>query len=292
MSFIVSFCLSLMFVRFFPQKFPADMPSARKIHKTPIPLTGGTAIFVALLVTINQPRVALLICLAFLFGIFDDIEQLSYKTKLPLQLIIALVQMMNVPQVYFLANPLQGFFAKIIEIFWFMSMFNALNMIDGMDGLACSTSMISACLVGEWRLALAIAGFLPFNLPKARSFLGNSGAAILGALLPLAVLQFFKGDLCYATVFLGYPAYEVVSSFLRRAVRHRNPFVADKNHTHHFFMRKIGVWRTLALLMIFSSVCNLLGLTEKLWAFVIFLMICFILFTYSFSKGSDGNFNL
>lgn len=293
MSFIISFFLSLVFVRFFPQKFPMDVPSARKIHKTPIPLTGGIAIFVALLATMNQPQIILLICLTFLFGILDDIEQLSYKIKLPFQLIIALVQVMNAPkEIYFLSNSLHGLYAKIIEVFWFMSMFNALNMIDGMDALACSTSIISAFLIGEWRLALAIGGFLPFNLPKAKSFLGNSGAAILGTVLPLYALHFFKGDLCYATIFLGYPAYEVVSSFLRRAIRHRNPFIADKNHTHHLFMRKIGVWRTLILLVIFSFICNFLGLTKKFWSFGVFLVICFILFSYSFSKSSNSNLDL
>ncbi len=293
MSFIISFFLSLLFVRFFPQKFPVDLPSSRKIHKIPIPLTGGIAIFVALLVVENQTKMALIICLAFFLGILDDIEQLSYKIKLPFQLMIALVQMMIGPdEIYFLSNPLPGFVAKIVQVFWFMSMFNALNMIDGMDALACSTSMISAFLIGEWPLGLAIAGFLPFNLPKAKSFLGNSGSAILGAVLPLSALVFFKGDLCYATVFLGYPAYEVVSSFLRRTIRHKNPFIADKNHTHHLFMRKIGVWRTLVLLIGFSFMCNLLGLTEKFWSFGVFLLICTGLFIYCFSKGSHSNLDL
>ncbi|WP_041082900.1 glycosyltransferase family 4 protein [Thermotoga profunda] len=293
MSFVISFCLSLIFVRFFAQKFPVDLPSSRKIHKVPIPLTGGIAIFVALLFVENQTKMVLLICFAFLFGILDDIEELSYKIKLPFQLIIAIVQLIIGPsEIYFLSIPLHGIFAKTIQTFWFMSMFNALNMIDGMDALACSTSMISAFLIGEWRLGFAIAGFLPFNLPKAKSFLGNSGSAILGAVLPISVLVFFKGDIGYATIFLGYPAYEVVSSFLRRIVRHKNPFVADKNHTHHLFMKKIGVWRTLIFLIIFSFLCNLLGLAEKFWSFAIFLAICVSLFIYCFSKSGNSNLDL
>lgn len=293
MSFVIAFVLSLVFVRFFPQKFPVDLPNSRKIHKMPIPLTGGTAIFVALLVTENRLGVIVLVCLAFLVGILDDIEQLSYKIKLPFQLIIALFGTMSAPNgLYFLSIPLNAVFGKIVLIFWFMSMFNAINMIDGMDALACSTSMLSAFLMGEWHLGLAIGGFLPFNLPKAKSFLGNSGSAILGAVLPLFAIVFFKGDLCYATVFLGYPAYEVVSSFLRRVIGHRNPFMADKKHTHHLFMKKLGVWRTLTLLISFSFSCNLLGLTEKFWSLAIFLLISGILFAYCFLQGRNSDFNL
>ncbi|MEJ5229780.1 MAG: MraY family glycosyltransferase, partial [Pseudothermotoga sp.] len=284
MSFLISFLLSFLFVRFFSRKFPLDMPNARKIHKMPIPLTGGIAIFVALLATETQVKIILPVSLAFLLGVLDDIEDLSYKIKLPFQVIIAAVAVWIGPeQIYFLGQRLDGILWKVVEVFWFAAMFNALNMIDGMDALASSTSMLSALFLREYRLALALAGFLPFNLPKAKSFLGNSGSAILGILLPFYALTYFKGDLCYATVFLGYPAYEVLSSFTRRILRHRNPFSADKNHTHHLLMRRFGVWRSLLLLVSFSFVCNLLGLSEKLWSFLLFCIVYLVLFTYSLS---------
>ncbi len=293
MSFLISFLLNLLFVRFFSQKFPLDMPNARKIHKMPIPLSGGIAIFVALLATETQVKVILPLSLAFFLGVLDDIEDLSYKIKLPFQILIATIAVCLGPeQIYFLGHALNGMLWKVVEVFWFAAMFNALNMIDGMDALASSTSMLSALFLREHRLALALAGFLPFNLPKAKSFLGNSGSAVLGILLPFYALMYFKGDLCYATVFLGYPAYEVLSSFARRIVRHRNPFRADKNHTHHLLMRKFGVWRSLIMLIVFSFVCNLLGLSEKLWSFMLFCMIYLVLFTHSLFQSRNGNLNL
>ncbi|ABV33571.1 MULTISPECIES: glycosyltransferase family 4 protein [Pseudothermotoga] len=290
MTFIVSFFLNLLFVGFFARKFPLDMPNSRKIHTIPIPLTGGVAIFIALLVTEKNLLTIIPVVLAFSLGFLDDIEDLSYKIKLPVQFLIALSALFVVSQkITFFGITLNNTLGRVIELFWFMSMLNAINMIDGIDGLACSTTMISSLLSKEYSLALAVAGFLPFNLPRAKSFLGNSGATLLGIYLPMRVLEFFDGDLGFATIFLGYPAFEILSSFTRRIIKHKNPLVADKEHTHHLLIKKTNIYKTLIVLLSFSLLCNLLGLSKKLWSFVIYLCICAVFFAYCFLQRRDSN---
>jgi len=104
---------------------------------------------------------------------------------------------------------------------------------------------------------------------------------------------FFEGDLGYATLFLGFPFYEIVFSFVRRLVVKKNPFSPDEEHTHHVFSRKVGKWKTLLILVSFSLMFNLLGLSQKFY-FILFYVVlcCVLLFAYCMFQRGDGNLEL
>ena len=280
-AFLLSFSLSFVFVKFIPHRFPSDKPNERKIHRFAVPLTGGTSIFVSYIIFVRDPRLLVTSCLAFALGLLDDIEELTYKSKLPFQMLIVIVAtFFLLPQEIRIFGFSTGKVGLFLTPFWMVAMINAVNMIDGLDGLAGGSLMIASFMLKQSVLGAVIAGFLPFNLPPAKTFLGNSGSMFLGFAVPFAAIMAFKGDLGYATLFLGYPAYEVISSFSRRVIARRNPFEADKEHTHHVLLARFGIKKALLILLSFSFVCNFIGLTEEFWTLFLYLLLGSVLFLY------------
>ncbi|MCD6551212.1 glycosyltransferase family 4 protein [Thermotoga sp.] len=267
-----------------------DHPSFRKTHRRAVPPVGGIAIFLTLLMFEKDNPIFPYSVPMFILGLLDDLFDLSYRLKLIVTVLVSL---------WFVASTSTDTFIfglKVHSTFlliWFVGMMNAFNVIDGLDGLLGGISIVSSFLIGEEGLAFSLLGFLPMNLPPARVFLGNSGAFFLGAFLSMSTVRFFRGDMGFATLFLGLPFYEIVFSFLRRVISGRNPFSADEFHTHHVFSRGLGKWHALIVLVAFSSFFNLLGLTEKFHVFFLFLIACGVLFlSYGMFQGSDRNFNL
>lgn len=280
-AFLFSFSLSFVFVKFIPHRFPSDKPNERKIHRFAVPLTGGISIFGSYIIFVRDPRLLAASCLVFALGLLDDIEELTYKSKLPFQMLIAIIAaFFLLPQEIRIFGLSTGSVGLFLAPVWMIAMINAVNMIDGLDGLAGGSLMIASFILNQRILGAVIGGFLPFNLPPAKTFLGNSGSMFLGFAVPLAAITAFKGDLGYATLFLGYPAYEVISSFSRRVIARRNPFKADKEHTHHVLLARLGIKKTLLILLSFSFICNLIGLTEKFWTLFLYLLLGSVLFFY------------
>ena len=132
-----------------------------------------------------------------------------------------------------------------------------------------------------------------YNLPPARVFLGDSGALFVGSLLSLFSLKTLNYDIAYATIFLGFPAYEVSTTFFRRILKHRNPFLPDRNHTHHIFQDRFGTWITLSILVPYSLLCNLLGSTKKFHVLFLYLILSsFVLFLKTRFQSNYSNFDL
>ncbi len=252
----------------------ADQPSARKIHLYPIPRLGGMAIFGGLVVGVGT---TLLLghllgmhlelnliagifwggLLVFAIGVVDDLRGLPAWFKLAGQVVAALIAIYFKVEITFFSGPGGGILALgllslPITLFWLVGVTNAINLIDGLDGLAsgitaiCSITLFVVALrahqVESAILLLALSGatlgFLRYNFFPARIFLGDSGSYLLGFVLAAAtVAGVLKTTLVLALILpiliLGIPIYDTTSTILRRMINKRPVFQPDKEHLHH-----------------------------------------------------------
>ncbi|OGS37417.1 MAG: hypothetical protein A2293_10805 [Elusimicrobia bacterium RIFOXYB2_FULL_49_7] len=251
-----------------------DKPATRKIHKGLIPRMGGLSIFAGLIAglgfycLLEKEGFALLrnkgyfVILAasfimLLLGLFDDKYGLNAKVKFTVQIIAAAIIIIYGIKIERITNPFGGAFdlgwlAYPISFLWIVGVTNAINLSDGMDGLATGICLIVAMtmfavslvtqhpgtLVVSAILSGALIGFLRYNFNPARIFMGDTGSQFLGFLL--AALS-IKGSLVSSTtvsflvplIALGLPIFDTLFAFLRRIVTGANPFSADKMHIHH-----------------------------------------------------------
>ncbi|MDN5326831.1 MAG: UDP-GlcNAc:undecaprenyl-phosphate/decaprenyl-phosphate GlcNAc-phosphate transferase [Moorella sp. (in: firmicutes)] len=262
---IVSFLLTPLLCRIAPRLGAVDKPNARKIHHTLMPRLGGVAIYAGFMLAYwlggyhHQEYPGLFFAGTFIMvvGIIDDIRSLSPRLKLLGQIIAAVILVAFGVRVDFLTNPFDGLFilgklAIPVTIFWLVGVTNALNLVDGLDGLAAGTSLIAAVTIAvvAWfngelavaflslALAAAVLGFLPFNFHPARIFMGDSGSMFLGFnLAALATIGLTKSatviSLFIPVVILGLPILDTLFAIVRRFLNHRPIFAPDKGHLHH-----------------------------------------------------------
>ena len=245
-----------------------DVPKDnRRMHKVPMPRLGGLAIFISFIATMfifNKPdnimiATAIGSTLIVAIGVVDDIFRIKAFYKFIVQVAASLVvisqgiiiERINIFDTYIHF----GIFSVPITILWICGLTNAINLIDGLDGLACGISTISAIslfvvtlLLGDPYIAFLIAilcgsciGFLPFNMNPAKIFVGDTGAMFLGFILSVISIQgLFKvhAVLTFAVPFmvLGVPIFDTMFAMLRRILHGRNPFSPDRGHLHHRFI--------------------------------------------------------
>lgn len=244
-----------------------DQPGGRRIHRRPVPRMGGLAIcagfFAAALLfgRLTRPVTGLLLgaLIIALMGAADDLIELSPRQKLAWQLAAALTAMAFGVRIDFLSCPggAEAFFAlgqlsAPLTLLWLVGCTNAVNLIDGLDGLAAGVSAISsltlfeaALLAGQPDAALLLSalagaclGFLPYNFNPAVIFMGDVGSQFLGFVLAcVSVIGAFKFHtlLTFAVPVLALllPLADTVCSFFRRLLRGQSPFRADRGHFHH-----------------------------------------------------------
>lgn len=258
-------------VKSFAQKVGAvDVPKDnRRMHKVPIPLLGGLAIFLsfilatALFAEIGRPEKGMLLgaVIIVILGVIDDITPLNAILKLCVQILAATVAVLYGNVIQFLSNPIffsdslyfnLGYLAIPISIIWIVAITNAVNLIDGLDGLAVGVSAINAAsllvisiMFSDVNVAIMVAallgaclGFMPYNLNPAKIFMGDTGSTFLGYILAVLSIQGlfkFYTIISFAIPFLilGVPIFDTVSAFFRRIIHGKKPWVADRGHIHH-----------------------------------------------------------
>jgi UDP-GlcNAc:undecaprenyl-phosphate GlcNAc-1-phosphate transferase len=273
-------------MRFALEKGILDRPGGHKIHKRETPTLGGFAIFfgflLAMLVVfpfcrkffINPASIYNLFGILigagiiFLMGLFDDIFGLPPILKLIAQVFVGVAMSLFDIRIDFLTLPFrEGYIflvpwqAWLVTIFWVVAIMNAVNFIDGVDGLACGISGIAAAtflviaLIGGQREFNAVsallaagllgccAGFLPFNFHPAKIFLGDSGSQLLGFLLAaIAITGTFKTPaaltLFVPILILGIPIFDTSWAVLRRSWQGKALFRADNSHVHHELLKR------------------------------------------------------
>ncbi len=293
-----------------------DVPDGqRRVHKAPIPRLGGLAIFLGFMCAVislveidNQVRGILIGSMIIVaIGIVDDIKQLRALIKLVVQIIAAIIVVCHDVKISALTVPTfiidtgylpLGWFSVPITIFWIVAVTNAVNLIDGLDGLAVGVSSIAtfslffiAILAGEPTVAIIAAalagsclGFLPYNFNPAKIFMGDTGSTFLGFILSTICIQgLFKG---YAVIsfiipflILGLPLFDTSVAILRR-IHNKKPIMgADRGHLHHKLIDMgFSQKQTVAILYVIAMLLGLSAviLVEK-GAQTAFLLVSVVL---------------
>ncbi len=310
-SFLICLGLTPLLIAFSKKRGLFDLPGHRKVHARPIPRLGGVAVFISVFVAWGyilvfkpsvipvegMPALQAIFVGAFLIwfvGLVDDIRGLSPLSKLMVQFLAAGIAAWGGLQIRILNNPFGAgdfFFESELVVFlltvgWIVFVTNAINLIDGLDGLAggvCFITSLSLYFISRdlgvphlpyFSLALAggCLGFLIFNFQPARIFLGDSGALFLGYVLAcLSILGTVKRSTAIVMfgppLILALPVADTVLAILRRLLRGEAPkafksrriFIerlkeivrADQNHIHHGLL-KIGLSHRRAVLILYA----------------------------------------
>lgn len=267
-----------------------DEPNERKIHKRPISRLGGVAIFSSTMLTFlflvflsYYPYGSLLSgillgsSLMFLLGLIDDVYVLGAKFKLFIQVAIAtLVYLLGV-KIDSIINPFGGtihlghHFSYLITVLWIVGISNAVNFIDGIDGLAGSVITVNSIALGiiavamvppnpisaliAFILAGSMLAFLTYNFNPAKIFMGDSGALFSGFLLAtLSITGVMKAAtlaIILPFVVLAVPIIDITYSSIRRISKGKSPFVADAEHIHHKLL-KAGLSQNMTVAILTS----------------------------------------
>jgi UDP-GlcNAc:undecaprenyl-phosphate GlcNAc-1-phosphate transferase len=272
-----------------------DIPDLRKIHKEAIPNLGGIVIFFGFLLSLlfviqieGQFR-ALLIggVIILLLGVVDDIANLSPKHKFIIQMIPALIVIIYNSDLInnFIVNQLKGFdllgyLLYPVLIFWIVGVTNSINIIDGLDGLACGVSIISLItffILGLRQnfetlnlISIALVGsilaFLRFNFYPAKIFLGDSGSTFTGFMLSsVGALWVLNSGTTFfifiPVIILALPIFDTLFAIWRRYRGHYPIFQADKGHLHHRLLtRGIAHKNVVFILWGVSAICSVIAL--------------------------------
>lgn len=281
-----------------------DTPDlARKQHAGPVPRTGGLPLFLVFVVIwiglgltgrspLNGEWWGVLGggVIFFALGFMDDLHPLGAKVKLCGQILGGFTAWMLGLRITAITYPVGNFSLDVtgasilLTVFWLIAVPNLINLIDGADGLAGGLGLLLLATIAYvgWTvsqtdvtiLALgvggALLGFLVFNFPPARIFLGDGGAYLLGFLIAALSLKSegkgsVAGVLFVVVIALGIPIADTLLALLRRAVRGFPLFKADADHIHHR-LRHLGVSDRQLVLGIYavSVVLAMLGLSV-LW---------------------------
>jgi UDP-GlcNAc:undecaprenyl-phosphate GlcNAc-1-phosphate transferase len=272
-----------------------DPPSKRRVHERPVPRLGGIAIvlaFFAPLVALfgletevarqffSEPlRIVGLVAGTVLVcgvGIFDDVRGVRAWTKLSVHFAAAAVaylcgfriEAVNIPLVGHLD---MGIFALPITALWIAGIINAINLIDGLDGLAggvaffaCVTNFVVGAINGDPLVMLlsaslggAVLGFLLFNFNPASIFMGDSGSMFLGyvlattSILGSSVKSSTTVAILVPLIALGLPLIDTLFAMARRFLEHRPIFSPDRGHIHHRLLA-MGITHRRAVLILYG----------------------------------------
>jgi UDP-GlcNAc:undecaprenyl-phosphate GlcNAc-1-phosphate transferase len=280
-----------------------DAPNQRKVHSRIMPRLGGLAIYAAFIaavlafVPLTKPILGLLAgaTLIMLLGVVDDIRGLPPRLKLLGQIGAALIVVYFGVSVGYITNPLKGmvdsnllsfggeipgwvlqneislgFLSIPFTIFWIIGITNAVNLIDGLDGLAAGMALIASVTLAiiAWTegnmavvyLALILAGatlgFLKYNFHPAQIFMGDTGSMFLGfALASLAIMGLGKSatiiSLLIPILILGIPIFDTALAIVRRYLKAKPIFQADKEHLHHQLLA-LGLSHKQTVLVIYG----------------------------------------
>jgi UDP-GlcNAc:undecaprenyl-phosphate GlcNAc-1-phosphate transferase len=306
-AFIIALVLTPIFRDIFHSYNVVDRPGFRKVHSYPIPRLGGIAIalaFVIALIWSPDPGGVLWKFLPgasviVLIGILDDFFALPANYKLLGQIAAALVAFASGLQI----NALFGVSLPIlislpVTIFWLLLTTNALNLIDGLDGLcagiglvACTAFYAAGSIQGNGPLVYAtpplmgaLLGFLFYNFSRATMFLGDSGALLIGFLVGCYGILFNERTTAFGSLaplmLLAVPLADVSLSIVRRSILSRPIFAPDKGHIHHRLVDRYGTpRRAVMVLLLWATIGAVfaLGLSASptlLWQGAIVLGFC------------------
>lgn len=257
-----------------------DEPGGSKLHPGPVPYLGGLAMYLAFLLGAalgagmggTSWKLLSSGALVLAVGLYDDLRGCPPKLKLSLLASASLVAagLGLRPESVFFGGPLQlGCLSWPAAVMWLVVTSTALDLTDGLDGLAAGVTFIASAFVSAlalvWgdmvpavlasSLAGACLGFLVYNFPPARIFMGDAGSLFLGFSLggiSLGVGPEGSSALPCAALVLGLPMLDTSAALIRRALSGRSIFLADTEHFHHRLLR-LGLSRRRAVLILYAA---------------------------------------
>jgi len=251
-----------------------DVPrDTRRMHKKPVPRLGGLSIFFSflLLTLIYDFKIASDLFYAWsgailivLIGVLDDELSLPPLMKFAVQLAAAYVSTIGgaVLRTLRIGNTTLslGVLSLPLTLLFLVTMINAHNFIDGLDGLCAGVSLCESLALGLMSLAVspeyaaasfllggACIGFLPYNIRGARLFMGDTGSTFLGFMLAAIAVRTQNSPLAFLLLF-ALPLADLFFAVTRRLLSGKNPLLPDRSHLHHLLADRVGACRASRLL--------------------------------------------
>jgi UDP-GlcNAc:undecaprenyl-phosphate GlcNAc-1-phosphate transferase len=260
-----------------------DMPNQRKVHTKPIPRIGGLAMafgaFAPFLFVADWDPFVKALCMStaviVAFGMLDDAKGLNFKQKLAAQTAASLIMILyggvRITSLGMLLPDdmiLPIWIAIPLTLFIMVGVINAINLSDGLDGLAGGICLLSFACIGylaygsgdmtiavvAFAMAGCILGFLRFNTFPATLFMGDAGSQFLGLIAAALSIKLAQGNTALSRILplilLGFPILDTLSVMMERITQGRSPFLPDKNHFHHKLIR-LGLYHTESVIAIY-----------------------------------------
>lgn len=319
---IVCFLSSIVFVQMMKKVaiflHVLDVPNdKRKIHKKPMPLLGGLGIFFAFLLgyMLFAPKDNLMLSilissfLIMLLGLFDDMTKsetpMPNKYKIIIQIIVACIVVfyggLELTKASMFGLTIKfGIFSKPLSIFIIVACINAINLIDGLDGLCAGISSIYFLTIAIIGFALnkfggldiiislmmlgCTLGYLVHNFPPAKIYQGDAGSTFCGLMIAVVFLLGFKTatltSLIIPTLLLAIPIMDTLFAIIRRKLKGQKIDHADKEHLHHQLLKKFSKRSTLLVIyvinLLFSITSIFYALGHKIEVIICYIILMFI----------------
>lgn len=311
--FVVSLLLTPLIKKFAIKVGATDQPDDRKVHKVVMPRMGGLAIFITFILG----------CLFFIpnylqawpiliggivivtVGMLDDLICLSAGKKLLGQIIAATIPVIAGVRIDYITIPngeiIQfGWMAIPITILWIVAIMNAINLIDGLDGLAAGVSSIAILTISILAFSLgnplsvllgmillgSTLGFLVFNFYPAKLFMGDTGSLFLGYMISvLSIMGLTKSaaifSLIIPVIILAVPIMDTIFAIVRRIVKKQPLSKPDKYHLHHCMLR-LGFSHRQSVIIIYLlsslfSLAAVLFTRATIWGSSVLIVLLLIL---------------
>ncbi len=316
MAFLISFAATPMVISLAHKINALDVPKdERRIHHKPIPLIGGLAIFYGFIVSvlcfavIDRETLGILIgsVIIVTVGVIDDMTDMKAIIKLLCQIVAAAIVVYSGVRIGHFTNPFAQWFGSpyivldywvsvTITMFWIVGVCNAVNLIDGLDGLAVGVSSIASMsllamtflISNNLNIAIMTAalagagfGFLPYNFNPAKIFMGDTGALFLGFILACVSVQGFlkiSAVISFAVpiLILGLPIFDTLFAIIRRLLTGRSPMSPDRGHLHHRLLDMgFSQKQTVAILYTMTAVLCLTAVVISIKGYLRGLLLIF-----------------
>ncbi len=326
-SALLTFSTLPIIIRLFKAINLTDDPDTRKIHLDSTPSLGGLSIYfsVLLAVVITVPLATLVdhryflgaIIISLVLGVRDDISSLNSDQKIVVQILASFIV------VYFGGVRLTGFYGLFgigeinyylsvgMSVFLLVALTNSFNLIDGIDGLAGSISLLICLFLGLWFwqsgntfysiLSFSISGgmlsFLFFNWEPSKIFMGDTGSLVTGFVITCLLFTFinegnmiapnrewmsFEGVIGMSLALIILPIYDTLRVFILRISTGKSPFQADRQHVHHVLLRQGFTHSQATIILIFFNISaiTLTMLFNSMGDFLLILMLTLISATF------------
>jgi len=236
-SFVISLSTTPLAIYLGKKLGIVDRPDGKlKTHQKITPYLGGLAIYAGLLPFVAKDiKVLILLSVMFLLGLLDDTKQLPWYLRLIVEFVVGIFLSIS-------------FTNQIFQVFLFTFLFvltvNATNMIDGMDGICATLTIVGMVFSAEptfrWALLGSVGGFLVFNFPPAKIFMGDAGSYVIGFSISCVIFSNLRHSL-HLSPFLPFWIFflDIFGTVIRRLLAQRSPFHGDRDHIYDKIPRRL-----------------------------------------------------